>query len=58
MEFLYSKLIIHCDLTSVNILLDEDYTAKICDFGWSKEFSEEPKDTTYTRNNPKFKAEW
>jgi len=35
-DFLHSKNIIHLDLKSENILLDENLKVKICDFGISK----------------------
>lgn len=34
--YLHSKYVIHRDLKSLNILLDKDYRARICDFGLSK----------------------
>ena len=33
MAYLHSKLIVHRDLKTGNILLDEQNNAKICDFG-------------------------
>ena len=36
LSYLHSQKIIHRDLKSLNILLNENYQAKICDFGLSK----------------------
>ena len=36
MEYLHAQRIIHRDLKSLNVLLDDNFTIKICDFGLSK----------------------
>lgn len=43
LEYLHGKGMIHRDLKSLNILLDENYRAKICDFGMARIKSEGPK---------------
>lgn len=35
-QYLHTKKILHCDLKSQNILLTEDWTVKICDFGLAR----------------------
>ena len=35
-HYLHSKKIFHCDLKSQNILLDDSWNVKICDFGLSR----------------------
>jgi serine/threonine protein kinase len=36
LSFLHSKDMVHCDLKSLNVLLDDRYKAKLADFGMSK----------------------
>jgi serine/threonine protein kinase len=36
LQYLHRKKILHCDLKSQNILLNEDWTVKICDFGLAR----------------------
>lgn len=36
LQYLHRKKILHCDLKSQNILLNEDMTVKICDFGLAR----------------------
>ena len=43
MKYLYSKEISHRDLKAANILLDEHYRAKVCDFGSLMSVAEEIK---------------
>lgn len=40
MQYLHSKHIVHRDLKSLNVLIDEKYHACICDFGFSKDTTE------------------
>lgn len=36
MAYLHGKNILHCDLKSSNVLIDQNWTAKISDFGLSQ----------------------
>lgn len=40
MRFLHSRSIIHRDLKTLNVLIDKNNRAKICDFGFSKQTEE------------------
>lgn len=40
MQFLHKKQIVHRDLKSLNILLDQDHHIRICDFGFSRHASD------------------
>ena len=37
---MHSCEIVHRDLKSLNILMDENYNVKICDFGLARKFDE------------------
>jgi len=48
MEYLHECNLIHRDLKSVNLLIDENYNAKVCDFGLSRIIA--PKNQNMTGN--------
>ena len=45
-EYLHKRNVLHRDLKPENILMDEDSNVKVCDFGWSAEYSD--KETRVT----------
>jgi serine/threonine protein kinase len=36
MSYLHGKNVLHCDLKSSNVLIDESWNVKLCDFGLSR----------------------
>jgi serine/threonine protein kinase len=36
MAYLHEKNVLHCDLKSSNLLIDENLNIKLCDFGLSR----------------------
>lgn len=36
MVYLHDRKVLHCDLKSSNILLDDSFNVKLCDFGLSQ----------------------
>ena len=56
MQFLHSKHIIHRDLKSLNVLLDANGYARICDFGFSRVSTDEDKLLTTNVGTPHWMA--
>ena len=36
MAYLHGRKVLHCDLKSSNVLIDPNWTVKLCDFGLSR----------------------
>jgi serine/threonine protein kinase len=36
MNYLHGRKVLHCDLKSSNILIDQNWNIKLCDFGLSR----------------------
>lgn len=36
MVYLHGRKVMHCDLKSSNVLIDENWNVKLCDFGLSR----------------------
>ncbi|XP_053405328.1 uncharacterized protein LOC123565512 isoform X2 [Mercenaria mercenaria] len=58
MDCLFQSSIVHGDLTSKNILLSKDLTAKISDFGWAKELESSEDNMQYLRSDATFQPHW
>jgi len=43
MAYLHEKQVLHCDLKSSNLLIDENENIKLCDFGLSRIVSSKNK---------------
>jgi serine/threonine protein kinase len=53
---LHQKEIYHCDLKSGNVLLDDNFTARLADFGAAKEFKLDNEDSGLVVGTPEFCA--
>lgn len=56
MNFLHSRNIVHRDLKSLNVLLNDQGVAKICDFGFSRSYSSEDQLMTGNVGTPHWMA--
>jgi len=36
MNYLHGRKVLHCDLKSSNVLIDQNWNVKLCDFGLSR----------------------
>jgi serine/threonine protein kinase len=54
MNYLHNKGVLHLDLKPMNLLVDDNLTVKVCDFGLSK-FSKELENTFKGKNKKNLK---
>ena len=52
-SFIHSKDIVHCDIKAENVLLGEDGSVKICDFGLASRLDEYSKQASLTKDGRK-----
>lgn len=56
MTYLHGKRVLHCDLKSSNVLIDENWNVKLCDFGLSRINSSHKKGSTRRVGTPHWMA--
>ena len=58
LEYLMGHSVVHGDIRCANIYLTKDFAPKICNFGWSKEFTTDLQQTGYVRKEPTLHRQW